>query len=274
MNTRNYVKAADDTPLFLRDWGEGEAIVFAASWALPSSMWQYQMAALTDAGLRCVAYDRRGHGRSGDPGGRYNFSTLADDLARVIESLECKDVTLVGHSMGCCEIARYLARHGADRVARVAFLAPAGPILKKTSDNPDGIDPAIFEVVRGLWRQDFPKWLAENARPFVMPDTPQASIDWFMAMMRKTSLQAAIELNRELTNADFRAEMRDIALPTLILHGTNDASAPLELTGRRCAQLIRGSELKIYDGAPHGLFLTHSEQVNRDLLNFISLPAA
>jgi pimeloyl-ACP methyl ester carboxylesterase len=274
MNTRNYVKAADDTPLFLRDWGEGEAIVFAASWALPSSMWQYQMAALTDAGLRCVAYDRRGHGRSGDPGGRYNFSTLADDLARVIESLECKDVTLVGHSMGCCEIARYLARHGADRVARVAFLAPAGPILKKTSDNPDGIDPAIFEAVRGLWRQDFPKWLAENARPFVMPDTPQASIDWFMAMMQETSLQAAIELNRELTNADFRAEMRDIALPALILHGTNDASAPLELTGRRCAQLIKGSELKIYDGAPHGLFLTHSEQVNRDLLNFISLPAA
>jgi pimeloyl-ACP methyl ester carboxylesterase len=274
MNMRNYVKAADDTPLFFRDWGEGAAVVFAASWALPSSMWQYQMAALTDAGLRCIAYDRRGHGRSGDPGGRYNFNTLSDDLARVIESLDLSDVTLVGHSMGACEITRYLSRHGADRIARVAFLAPAGPILKKTADNPDGIDSAIFEAVRGLWRRDFPQWLAENARPFVMPDTPQASIDWFMAMMRETSLQAAIELNRELTEADFRAEMRDIILPTLILHGTNDASAPLELTGKRCAQLIRHSKLKIYDGAPHGLFLTHAEQVNRDLLNFISLPAA
>lgn len=274
MNTRNYVKAADDTPLFFRDWGAGPAIVFAASWALPSAMWQYQMTALTGAGLRCIAYDRRGHGRSGDPGGRYNFSTLADDLACVIESLGLEDVTLVGHSMGCCEIARYLSRHGADRIVRLAFLAPAGPILKKAADNPDGIEPAIFEAVRGLWRQDFPKWLVENARPFVMPDTPQAAIDWFMAMMRETSLQAAIELNRELTDADFRAEMRDIDLPTLILHGTNDASAPLELTGRRCAQLIKGSELKIYDGAPHGLFLTHGEQVNRDLLNFISLPVA
>jgi pimeloyl-ACP methyl ester carboxylesterase len=167
-----------------------------------------------------------------------------------------------------------LSRHGADRIARLAFLAPAGPILKKTADNPDGIDSAIFDAVRGLWRRDFPQWLAENARPFVMPDTPQASIDWFMAIMRETSLQAVIELNRELTDADFRAEMRDIDLPTLILHGTNDASAPLELTGKRCAQLIRHSELKIYDGAPHGLFLTHAEQVNRDLLNFISLPAA
>jgi pimeloyl-ACP methyl ester carboxylesterase len=274
MNMRNYVKAADDTSLFFRDWGEGAAVVFAASWALPSSMWQYQMAALTDAGLRCIAYDRRGHGRSGDPGGRYNFNTLSDDLARVIESLDLSDVTLVGHSMGACEITRYLSRHGADRIARVAFLAPAGPILKKTADNPDGIDSAIFEAVRGLWRRDFPQWLAENARPFVMPDTPQASIDWFMAMMRETSLQAAIELNRELTEADLLAEMRDIILPTLILHGTNDASAPLELTGKRCAQLIRHSELKIYDGAPHGLFLTHAEQVNRDLLNFISLPAA
>ena len=274
MNMRNYVKAADDTSLCFREWGEGAAVVFAASWALPSSMWQYQMAGLTDAGLRCIAYDRRGHGRSGDPGGRYNFNTLSDDLARVIESLDLSDVTLVGHSMGACEISRYLSRHGADRIARLAFLAPAGPILKKTADNPDGIDSAIFEAVRGLWRRDFPQWLAENARPFVMPDTPQASIDWFMAMMRETSLQAVVELNRELTEADFRAEMRDIILPTLILHGTNDASAPLELTGKRCAQLIRHSELKIYDGAPHGLFLTHAEQVNRDLLNFISLPAA
>jgi len=274
MNTRNYVNAADDTPLFFRDWGEGAPVVFAASWALASPMWQYQMAALTAAGLRTIATDRRGHGRSGDPGGRYNFNTLADDLARVIESLDLRNVTLVGHSLGCCEIARYLTRHGADRVARVAFLAPAAPILKKTDDNPEGIEPALFEAVRGLWRQDFAKWLAENARPFVMPDTPQASIDWFMAMMRETSLQAVIELNRELTDVDLRGELRDIALPALILHGTNDVSAPLELTGRRCAQLMRNSELKIYQDAPHGLFLTHAERVNRDLLDFISLPAA
>ncbi len=274
MNMPNQVIAGDGTPLFYRDWGAGAPVVFAASWALSSPMWQYQMAALTDAGLRCVAYDRRGHGRSGDPGGRYNFNTLADDLAQVIESLDLRGVTLVGHSLGCCEITRYLTRHGADRVARIAFVAPAGPVLKKTADNPDGIDPAIFEAVRGLWHQDFPKWLADNARAFVMPDTPQATIDWFLAQMREVSFQAIVELNRELTDVDLRPEMRDITLPTLILHGTNDASAPIDLTGRQCARLIRGSELKVYDGAPHGLFFTHNEQVNRDLLNFISLPAA
>lgn len=274
MNSPNHVNAPDGTPLFLRDWGEGHPVVFAASWALNSLMWQYQMAALTNAKLRCVAYDRRGHGRSGDPGGRYNFNTLADDLARVVESLDLTNVTLVGHSLGCCEIARYLTRHGADRIDRIVFLAPATPMLQKAPDNPDGIEPAIFEAVRALWRQDFPKWLADNARPFVMPDTCQAAIDWFIAQMRETSLQAIIELNRELTEADFRPELRDIVLPALILHGTNDVSAPISLTGRRCAQLMRNSELKIYEGAPHGLFMTHSEQVNSDLLKFISLPAA
>jgi pimeloyl-ACP methyl ester carboxylesterase len=140
---RNYVKADDDTPLFFRDWGADAPVVFAASWALPSAMWQYQMTALTDAGLRCIAYDRRGHGRSGDPGGRYNFNTLGDDLARGIESLDLERVTLAGHSLGCCEITRYLSRRGADRVARLAFLAQAGPMLKKTADNPDDIDPVI-----------------------------------------------------------------------------------------------------------------------------------
>ena len=124
MNTLSHVIADDGTPLFFRDWGQGAPVVFTASWALASPMWPYQMAALTDAGLRCVAYDRRGHGRSGAPGGRYNFNTLADDLARVIESLDLRDVTLAGHSLGRCEITHYLSRHDAGRVARIAFLVP------------------------------------------------------------------------------------------------------------------------------------------------------
>lgn len=145
MNTPNHVVADDGTPLFFRHWGQGAPVVFTAIGALASPMWQYQMAALTDAGLRCVAYDRRGHGRSGAPGGRYNFNTLADDLARVIESLDLRDVTLAGHSLGRCEIARYLSRHGAGRVARIAFLAP---MLKKAADNPDGGEPAALYLPR------------------------------------------------------------------------------------------------------------------------------
>ena len=178
-------------------------------------------------------------------------------------------MTLVGHSMGACEITRYLSRHGADRIARLAFLAPAGPILKKTADNPDGIDSAIFEAVRGLWRRDFPQWLAENARPFVMPDTPQASIEWFMAMMRETSLQAAIELNRELTEADLRAEMRDIILPTLILHGDDDQIVPIGAAALQSVKLIPHAKLKVYPGLSHGMCTMNADQINSDLLAFI-----
>jgi non-heme chloroperoxidase len=265
----SFIERTDGTALFYRDWGTGKPIVFVASAGLPSGMWSYQMVPLVQAGFRCVAFDRRGHGRSSDPGRGYDFDTLADDLAAVMDVLDLRNVTLVGHSMGCAEIARYLTRHGSGRVARVALLAPTLPFLLKTADNPDGVDKAYFQALRATWMRNYPQWLAENARPFVMPDTPAASIQWCMEMMLQTSLQAAIECNVAVTETDFRGELPRIDKPVLILHGTADVSAPIEITGRPTAQLIKGSELKIYEGAPHGLFMTHLEQVNGELLRFV-----
>ncbi len=265
-----FVERTDGTALFYRDWGTGTPVLFMASAGLNSAMWAYQMVPFVHAGYRCVAFDRRGHGRSSDPGRGYDFDTLSDDLAAVLEVLDLRDVTLVGHSMGCGEIVRYLTRHGSGRVARIALLAPTTPFLLKTADNPHGIEKSLFESVRVAWLRDYPKWLAENARPFVMPDTSPHIIQWAMDLILQGSLQAAIECNVAVTETDFRGELVRIDRPALIIHGTADQSAPIDITGRPTAKLIPGSELKVYEGAPHGLFLTHIERLNGDLLQFVT----
>lgn len=264
-----FIETRDGVPLFYRDWGEGRPVVFIHGWALHSAMWQYQMIHLAEQGLRCLAYDQRGHGRSADPGRGYEYDTLAADLAALIEKLNLRELTLVGYSMGSGVIARYLTRYGASRIKRVAMLAPTTPFSLKTADNPDGVDKRYFEQLRAVLSKDFPKWLADNARPFFTPETSPEMIQWGMQMCLQASLKAVLDCQRAITETDFRAELRKLTVPTLILHGDADVSAPLVLTGQRTAQLIRGSQLKVYERAPHGLFLTHLEQVNRDLLSFI-----
>ena len=263
------IRALDGTGLFHRDWGgEGPAVVLVASWSLPSDSWAYQMLALSEAGCRCVAYDRRGHGRSDDPGRGYGFDTLADDLAAVMEALDLRGATLVGFSMGTGEVVRYLTRHGAGRVARVALIGTTTPMLARASDNPGGVDPAVFESFRGeSLMRDFPGWIDDSMVPFVTPETPQGLRNWGRDMALRTSAQALLECNRTLTAADFRAELRDITVPTLVLHGEHDMTCPLELTGRPTAALVPGARLVVYEGAPHGLFLTHMDRLNADLLD-------
>jgi non-heme chloroperoxidase len=272
MNHRTalFIERTDGTALFYRDWGAGQPIVFVASAGLPSGMWSYQMLPLVQAGYRCIAFDRRGHGRSSDPGRGYDFDTLADDLAAVLQTLDLRDVVLVGHSMGCAEITRYLTRHGTGRVARVALIAPTTPFLLKTPDNPQGVDEAVFEQLRAGWLLDYPQWLAANARPFVVPETSDALIQWVIGMMLQTSLQAVLECNVAVTGTDFRDELKRIDLPVLIVHGTADQSAPIDLTGRPTAKLLPYGELQVYPGAPHGVFLTHIERLNADLLRFVN----
>lgn len=257
--------------LFYKDWGSGKPILFVHSAAVSSDIWSYQMAPLANAGLRCIAFDRRGHGRSSDPGRGYDYDTLADDLAAVIAALNLHDITLVGHSMGCAEIVRYLTRHGSKRVARIALLAPTLPFLLKTPDHPEGIDRSVFQGIRALWTRDYPKWLADNSRPFFVPETSPQMIQWGTQLALSTSLYATLACNVSVTETDFRSELPRIDVPTLILHGTADVSCPLALTSRRTAPLIPQSELKVYAGAPHGLLLTHLEQVNADLLRFIGV---
>lgn len=266
----NVIRTRDGVELYYRDWGTGRPVVFLSGWALTSEMWAYQMQPLSEQGLRCIAYDRRGHGRSSDPGRGYDFDTLADDLAAVLDALDLREVTVVAHSIASCELTRYLSRHGSGRIARLVYLAPVTPFLLKTPDNPDGVDGAVFEHVRNhFYLRDFPGWLADNARPFVVPETSAAMVEWIANMMRGCSMKAVIDCNRAMTSTDFRAELARIHLPTLVIHGDKDASAPLELTGRKTARLIPGARLEVYEGAPHGLFVTHLERLNADLLAFV-----
>ena len=265
-----FIETRDSTQLFYRDWGKGAPVVFLSGWALPSDIWAYQMAPLSESGLRCIAYDRRGHGKSSDPGSGYDYDTLADDLADVLEALQLQDVTLVAHSMAGGEAVRYLSRHGSKRIARIVLLAATLPFMTKTADNPDGIDPAVFEQLRrNVLLKDFPKALQDGLPPFAVPETSAAMLDWVKDLMQQCSMKALIDCNRALTATDFRAELPKITVPVLVMHGDKDVSAPINLTGRKTAPLIPGAKFKLYEGAPHGLPLTHIEQVNRDLLEFI-----
>lgn len=269
-----FVRTDDHVSLFFRDWGEGEPVVFCAAWALSSIAWQYQMISVVDSGRRAVAYDRRGHGRSDDPGHGYDYDTLADDLARVLEHLDLRDVTLMAHSMGSGEAVRYLTRHRDGRVARLVLLAPTTPFLLKAPDNADGVDGELFAGRRDEWRRDFGRWILENEPPYFGDRLPGCEVssllrDWTKADMLSTTLQAAIEFQRAAVATDFRAELTRLSLPTLIVQGDADASAPLAITGARTGDLLPNCRLRVYENAPHGLYLTHRDRVNEDLLAFI-----
>lgn len=265
-----FVETADGTQLYCKDWGEGRPVVFVHSLGMSTELWHGQMAYLAARGCRCVAFDRRGHGRSSQPGAGYELDTLADDLARVVERLGVAGVTLVAHSMGACEVVRYLTRHGAARVARIALLGTTTPVLRQSAANPDGIDGALIDAMLEGWRTDFPGWVVANARPFFLPETSQALVDWGAAMMARTTPRVAIDVNRAASAADLRDELRAIAVPALVLHGTLDASAPIALTGERTAKLLARCDYRVYDGAPHGLMFTHADRVNRDLEGFVA----
>jgi non-heme chloroperoxidase len=285
--TKSVPAAADSYPflridprasLFYKDWGACKAsrlhaanpVLFVHGWSLNSDMWQYQMLHLSNHGVRTLAYDRRGHGRSTDPGLGYDIDTLADDLAAVINQLDLRDVILVGHSMGAAEVVRFLSRHGASRVSRVLLLSTTLPFILKTRDNPQGIDKTALDQIRAALATDFPKWLTENAPPFFRPETTPRMVEWGINMCQQASLKALIETNIALTETDFRAELRKLKTPVFLIHGDHDVSAPLDFTARRTAQLIPGAQLQIYEGGPHGLFVTHMDRLNRDLLAFVN----
>jgi len=274
-----YFEGADPTRLFYRDWGRGAPVVFCAAWSLSSVQFQYQMIHMVDAGCRAISYDRRGHGRSDDPGTGYDYDTLADDLAALIDHLDLHEVTLVAHSMAGGEAARYISRHGDERVARILLLATTLPFPKQTETNLQGIDPSMFEAVRTRWRQDYGQWLKENEGPYFGDGLPGCAVsesarEWTKSDMLATSLLAAIECNRAIADTDFRDELQRLAVPTLIIQGDRDASIPIELSGQRQAELIPNSRLVVYENAPHGLYVTHRDRLNADLLRFVGQTGA
>jgi non-heme chloroperoxidase len=272
-----YFTGAQQVQLSYQDWGEGEPVVFLSGWALSSKMWQYQMIALVERGLRCVAYDRRGHGRSDDPGTGFDYDTLADDLAALLDTLDLSGVTLVGHSMAGGEIVRYLTRYGARRVARLALVAPLGPFPLWADDNPHGFDPATVARTRDRWKQDFTAWIEASAAAYVGRGLPgctvsEGLVEWTRQDMLQSSLLALIECNRTAVETDLRPEMARLTLPTLIIDADHDQSIPTELSGMVCARLIRDSVFTLYENAPHGLYLTHADRLTADLAAFIAAP--
>lgn len=263
-----YIETGDGTQLFYQDWGAGRCILFISSVCLNSRIWQYNMLPLCDRGFRCVAYDRRGHGRSMQPGRGYDYDTLADDLACVINQLDLRAVTLVGHSMGAGEVVRYLSRHGAERVARIVLVAPGLPFLLKTPDNPEAQERTVSEQTFAAWYRDYPNWIFSGARSFVTPETSDGQLEWIESLCMQASLKAIVDCYHAVMETDFRREVAAITLPTMIVQGDKDTAAPIDFTGRRTAHLIKGSQFKVYSGAPHGLIVTHATQFNDDLAQF------
>jgi pimeloyl-ACP methyl ester carboxylesterase len=233
-------------------------------------MWAYQMEPLSNAGLRCIAYDRRAHGRSGDPGGGYDFDTLADDLGCVIEALGLDRVTLIAHSFSSGEVVRYLSRHGSSRVAGVVFVSPAAiPFLLKTTDNPGGVDGALIDQLHTALIEDFPGWAESGAEAYFAGAASRGIINATLGMMNLTSHQAMLAMSTIQSTTDFRSELAQIKIPALLIHGDRDASAPMELTSMPAAKLIPGAQLMVYEGGPHGLYFTHKKKLNLDIVRFV-----
>jgi len=269
-----FFETADRVCLFVTEWGQGPPVVFTHAWGLRSDQWNYQVPALAGAGLRCVRYDRRGHGRSGQPATGYDIDTLADDLATVIDHFQLHRATLIAHSLGSKEAIRYLTRHGDSRIARLVLIAPTTPLLRRTPDNPDGLDPALIAANYQAVAADVPAWCAdfEAAGPYfgTSPGGSPGLVDWTIRMIVDTPLPVLLDTLKINADADMRAELQKIQVPTLIIHGDQDASAPIALTGRKTAELIPEAILAVYPGAGHGLYASDHDALNADLLAFIN----
>jgi non-heme chloroperoxidase len=263
-----FISATDGTQLFWREWGQGTPLLFLNGLGCATEMWDYQFAALAEQGFRCIGFDRRGHGRSDQPAHGYDFDTFAQDIATLIEQLDLTKLTLIGHSMAGGEMVRYLSVHGRGRVARIILLAPATPMLLKTDDNPEGAPLAAIEALRAQWKQDYPKWIADNIAPFFIPETSPAMMRWGATLLQ-SPIPIALACNRAMAEADFRAEMRRIEVPAMLIHGDRDRSMPVELTGQPSAKLIPNCRFIVYEGAPHGLFVTHADRFHADIRQFV-----
>jgi pimeloyl-ACP methyl ester carboxylesterase len=269
---RPFIETPDGTSLFYQDWGTGSPVVFCAPAWLPSDWWEHQTPYLTDHGLRCITYDRRGQGRSDMPCHGYDFDTLAGDLDALMTQLDLHNVTLVGHSMGCAEAVSYLSRFGAGRVARLVMIATITPFILKTEDNPLGVERSELEQARADVRKDRPRKIAGSAASFFgAPKIPVSDemMQWWDRMLDdQCPMIAFLQLHKAFTETDFKPDLKKITVPTLLIHGDADTSAKFETTSRLSAPLIRGSQLKIYEGAAHGLTVTHMDRLNADLLAF------
>ena len=268
------LQARDGTSLFYNDWGTGTPVVLIHGWPLNADMWEYQATTLAENGLRVVSYDRRGFGRSDQPWSGYDYDTLADDLAALMDHLDLKGAVLVGFSMGGGEVARYLSRHGAGRVAKAVLVSCVTPFLLKTPDHPEGVERDVFDQMIDGLRTDRPGFLTTFGRKFFGAGllnftVTEPILEWSRALALQASPKATLDCVRAFSETDFRADMKAFTMPTLVIHGDADATVPADVAGRAAAEAIPGAELLIYPGAPHALFFTEKDRLNADLLEFI-----
>lgn len=270
-----FIKTKDDAKLYVKDWGTGRPVILMHGWPLSADSWDDQAIALADAGFRAISYDRRGFGRSEQPWDGYDYDTLSDDLAAVIEHTGATDTAIVGFSMGGGEVARYMSRHGGKNVSQAGLIASIVPYMLKTSDNLDGTDRATFDEMAAAMRKDRAKFFAGFFKDFYGVGLVSRPVsDELLEASRNTAMQASLKATLECAEAfattDFRPDLSAITVPTLIVHGTADATVPIDASGRAAAKGIANATLVEYDGAPHGLFATHKERLTADLLEFLS----
>jgi non-heme chloroperoxidase len=269
----SFIKTKDGTEIYYKDWGEGPAVTFSHGWPLSSDMWDGQMLFLAEHGFRAVAHDRRGHGRSSQPSLGNDMDGFADDLAAVIETLDLRDVTVVGHSTGGAEVARYIGRHGTSRVAKAVLISAAVPALLRTDANPEGLPMEAFDgILAGLMgdRSQFYKDLAVQFYGANRPgaEVSQGVLDQFWTWSMQSGLKNSCDSVRSLM-ADFTQDLERFDVPTLVIHGEDDQVVPVRISATKSAGIIRDAKDIIVPGAPHGITATHQDEINSELLRFV-----
>lgn len=268
----------DGTELYYKDWGSGQPVVFSHGWPLSADSWESQMLFLADHGYRVIAHDRRGHGRSSQPWHGNDMDTYADDLAQLIEHLDLREAVLLGFSTGGGEVARYIGRHGTERVAKAGLISAVPPLMLKTEANPGGLPLEVFDGIRAGALADRSQLYKDIASgPFFGFNRPgakvsQGMIDSFWLQGMQAGHKNAYDCIKAFSETDFTQDLKRFDILTLVVHGDDDQIVPIDAAGRASAKLIANARLLVYPGAPHGLTDTHKERLNHDLLTFIQQP--
>ncbi|HEY4381003.1 MAG TPA: alpha/beta hydrolase [Acidobacteriaceae bacterium] len=268
------ITVEDGTTIYYKDWGKGPVVTFSHGWPLSSDAWDGQMLFLAQNGFRVVAHDRRGHGRSSQAGSGNDMNGYADDLAAVIEALDLDQVTLVGHSTGGGEVARYIGRHGTKRVAAAILISAVPPILLKSAANPDGIPIELFDGLRSGLAKDRSQFYKDFAPVFFGANRPDAKVsqgilDQFWLWSMQGGLENSYDCIKAFSETDFTEDLKKFDVPTLIMHGDDDQVVPITISSKKSAKLIKGAKEIYYPGKPHGLTATYQDEVNADLLKFL-----